>query len=185
MSSELEKLYGNLGIDLKEIQELGTAKSEEILYRVVKKEVVVGEQKELQYIIETINISQFSQENIEQELLVKNLLRTPEEAKAYLKYVTILDRVVATAIGVNIADNNYKPNYKDEDSRIYVINYNERTQSMGYDYVYTIPIAYIDYRLSFRTQTIAENFINSLNSDLKYLNKYRIADLRGDDLTSL
>jgi hypothetical protein len=180
-SKELEDLYKNSNIDLCQIKEI--SESNETFYFQIVKEVVKKKinntftTTEFNYTMKPVSVAGLEENDIQSELNAKNLFKKQDAAKDHIKYLSALDGLIKAAVGVNIADNNYKPNFRDEESRIYVVTYNERNQSVAYDYVYTIMIAYTDYRLAFRTQQIVENFISAFREDLKFVNQYRVSDL--------
>lgn len=170
MSQELQDLYKKANIDLDKMKEESSIPKEEVRYVLIKKQNLTS----FEYAIEIINIANIDEDQILMGLLTHTMFEEQSTALQHLKYLDQIDRVVAAAAKVNIADNNYKPNFDDEDARKYVINYNQRTKSVSYDFAYTIMVGFTDYRLAFRTQTIAENFISAFQNELKFINQYRV-----------
>ena len=176
MNEELEKLYGNSKIDIAKFTKKNESLESElsVKFSLLKNEI----NGKLDYQIIEIDTTNLTKEDIELSVLNKTLFNTEKDALTYSKYLMTLDNLVACALKVNIADNNYKPNYSNEDERKYVLSYNERTKSISYDFTYTILTNFTDYRIVFRTQTIAENFLNQFRSELEFINRYRTDDLK-------
>lgn len=185
MSKELENLYANKNIDLKNM--VKRQEDENSIKYVINKKNIVSHNSdgssnyEIKNIIDSVSVTGVEQQAIENSLLNKTLFNTKKEALAYIEYIEKLDRVVSAAIKVNIADNNgdgFFADYANEDERKYIVAYNERTASLSYDFTYTILAAMTDYRLCFRNQTIAENFIRAFHDDLIFINQYRVQNLK-------
>lgn len=174
MSTELYDLYGSKGIDLEKMKEVANSNAESIKFVIVKKE----SDGELVNVVDTINVDNISKENIEIALMSQSMFNSQKEALEHSRYLGLIDRVVAAAAKVNIADNNYKADFDNEDERKYVINYNQRTKSVSYDFAYTIMVGFTDFRLVFRTQIITENFINTFQTELKLINQHRVDFLK-------
>lgn len=179
MSKELENLYKSANINVKDMEKQAEISSE-FKFQLLKK--LQNDESEgtltLQWVIEPINVSGMTKQDIEYQILSNNIFNSVDDGLNHITYLNNLERVIVAAEKVNIADNNYAPDFTNEDERKYVVSYNERNQSVNYDYIYSVMAAYIDFRLCFRTQAIIESFINNFSNELKSINKYRINYLK-------
>ena len=173
MSTEVEELYKSNNIDINKISKNATIDQERLRFIIDKKYQNSG----FNYYVEAIDLSEYQTYEVEYEILSENMFENKNEALQHIKYLIKLDKLIYSAKKVNIADDNYRPDFNNEDERKYCIAYNHRTKTVTYDFVYTIMVQYTDYRLMFRTQQIAENFISTFREDLIYVNQYKIEKL--------
>lgn len=179
MSKELEDLYRSANINVENMKQQAEIASE-FKFQILKK--LQNDQSEnrltFQWVMEPIDVSAMSKQDVEYQILSNNIFNSTDDAMNHITYLNNLERVIVAAEKVNIADNNYAPDFTNEDDRKYVVSYNERNQSLSYDYIYSVMAAYTDFRLCFRTQTITESFISNFSNELKAINKYRILYLK-------
>ena len=169
-SNPLQSLYGDYNIE-------GSVNAKKDDFRFTVK-VNFKDDGESHRCIEAINVSRLDQSNLSFLKDANIVFDTENEATEYRDYMQYVDNIYVAAKRVNIADNNYKPDFSNEDERKYIIRYNGRNSTLTYDYVYAVMDSAIDYNIVFRTQQIAENFINNFSATLKHIMRYRLEKLK-------